>query len=245
MSGYARKAALYARYRWDYASPAIQAVLDAVRLTPESAVADIGSGTGILTRHFLGAAGRVFAVEPEPAMRRQAELALSGHPAFHSLDACAEATGLPDASVDLIVAGQALHWFDPLPARGEFRRILKPGGWLAVIWNRPDDPALGAALAAACTAENGYDTAAAPRQQPLTYYFGGQDFLARSFPQAAEEDWPAFLGALLSDSRAPDEDHPLCPRLAAAARAVFDRFSAGGRVTVRYVTELRLGRMRP
>jgi ubiquinone/menaquinone biosynthesis C-methylase UbiE len=120
----------YARYRPSYAP----AVLDLLRrecgLTPDWVIADVGSGTGISTAMFLDHGNRVYGVEPNEAMRAYAEETLSGNLRFTSIAARAEATTLPGASVDLVVAGQAFHWFEPDATRVEWARILKPGGWV-------------------------------------------------------------------------------------------------------------------
>jgi SAM-dependent methyltransferase len=104
-------------------------------LTDRWVVADIGSGTGILSELFLGNGNRVFGVEPNAEMRRAAERLLGGDARFTSVAGSAEATTLAEGSVDLVAAGQAFHWFDPEAARAEFLRVLKPGGWVALAWN--------------------------------------------------------------------------------------------------------------
>jgi ubiquinone/menaquinone biosynthesis C-methylase UbiE len=110
---YTDKAALYAQFRWDYAPELVAKVAAYTELEPYHAVADIGAGTGILTQHFLDRAKRVYCIEPNAAMLHEAESRLSSHPAFVSIRGRAEATGLPDNSVRLIVAGMALDWFQP------------------------------------------------------------------------------------------------------------------------------------
>lgn len=99
------------------------------------AAADMGSGTGKLSELLLRGGGEVFGVEPNADMRSGAEALLGGNPRFHSVAGTAEASGLPDGSVYLVAAGQAFHWFDRGAAGREFRRILKPGGQAALIWN--------------------------------------------------------------------------------------------------------------
>ena len=106
-----------------------------VGLHPGSVIADIGSGTGISTQLLLSAGCEVYAVEPNREMREAAERILQGQAGFHSVDGTAEATTLPNQSVDLIVAAQAFHWFAPLPTRAEFDRILKPDGHVVLMWN--------------------------------------------------------------------------------------------------------------
>ncbi len=243
---YSSKAEKYARYRWDYAAPALQAIFETAHLSRQSVVADIGAGTGILTRHFAGRVKQVCAVEPNAQMRRAAGAGLRGCPGCAVVAASAEAIPLPAGAVDLITVAQAIHWFEPEASRAEFRRILKPGGWLAVLRNYGAPTALNAAVAGLAIAENGACFAPAPvpqpsRSTPMSFFYGEQPVGRMVFPFACRQSWEAFLGALLSASYMPDENHPLYPRLESAARAVFDRFNAGGEVEVEAATELYLG----
>jgi SAM-dependent methyltransferase len=130
------RADAYARYRPGYPSEAISAIVDSLRPAkpPDLTAADIGAGTGIFSR-LLGVRGlRVLAIEPNEAMR----LAGAPHPNVEYLPGSAEATGLKDASVDLITCAQAFHWFHHDKALPEFRRVLKPTGRLSVLWNDRD-----------------------------------------------------------------------------------------------------------
>ena len=104
-------------------------------LRPSDVVADVGSGTGILTALLLDHGNTVHAVEPNAAMAAEATARLGGNPRFHAVAGRAEATGLPDASCDVVTAAQAFHWFDIDPTRREFRRILRPGGAVVLVWN--------------------------------------------------------------------------------------------------------------
>src|SRR5213595_654680 len=119
----------YIKYRPGYPDAVIDLLTEECRLTQQSIIADIGSGTGILSELFLKNGNSVFAIEPNAAMRRTAEDLLRKHPKFTSIDAAAEATTLDIASVDFVTAAQAFHWFDRKNARKEFARILKPEGW--------------------------------------------------------------------------------------------------------------------
>jgi SAM-dependent methyltransferase len=99
-------------------------------------VADIGSGTGILSELFLENGNTVYCVEPNAGMRRAAESSLSKfRPSFISVNGSAEATNLRDSSVNLVTVGQALHWFDVEKARQEFERILRRGGYVSIVYN--------------------------------------------------------------------------------------------------------------
>ncbi len=243
-AAFSSKAEKYARYRWDYAPQAIQAVFDIVPITHASSIADIGAGTGILTRHFAGRAGRVWAVEPNPEMRQLAQKALQPYASCTVLDGSAEATTLPDHAVDVITVAQAIHWFDPESARAEFLRILKPGGWLALLRNTGADDRLSRATDELLTPENGVDfsrVARPPDRKPVGFYFSHEAFQTMTFPFAYRQSWEEFIGSQLTASFAPDEDHPLYPAFESAARRVFDEFSVDGWLESRGETELVIG----
>jgi SAM-dependent methyltransferase len=132
---FSNRADNYARYRPGYPLGVMDILRNQCGLTDASVVADIGSGTGILSELFLRNGNTVFAIEPNAAMRQVADRLLGEFPNFLSIDATAEATTLDASSVDLVTAAQAFHWFDRDRARKEFARILRPGGWVALIWN--------------------------------------------------------------------------------------------------------------
>jgi SAM-dependent methyltransferase len=244
---YASKAELYARYRWDYAPEAIAAICSSVELDERSVVADLGAGTGILTRHFGGREGLACALEPDFAMARQAARTLRDMPGCPVVTATAEACGLASGSVDLACAAQAVHWFQPEPALAEMRRILKPGGWLALLSNRPlDGPALGQAIQGLDRTEFGYHPASAPQpgaDTPADFYFapGWQQL---SFPFGYEQTWEEFLGSLLSASYAPLDSDACYDAYEAQARAIFARFSRQGLLERQAETRLWIGRVR-
>ncbi|MBW4051571.1 MAG: class I SAM-dependent methyltransferase, partial [Proteobacteria bacterium] len=123
----------YAKYRPSYPAAAIDLLEARCGLKPGAVAVDFGSGTGILSALLLQRGARVFGIEPNREMRGYAELALGGD--FRSVDGTAESTHMPDGFFDLMVAGQAFHWFDPHKTRIEALRILKPGAWAVLLWN--------------------------------------------------------------------------------------------------------------
>jgi SAM-dependent methyltransferase len=125
----------YARARPDYPREAVAAILDGLGPATALVAADVGAGTGIASRLLAEEGVSVLAIEPNAAMRA----AFAAHPRVVVREATAEATGLPDVHVDLVVCAQAFHWFEPVAALREFRRILRPGGRLALMWNERDD----------------------------------------------------------------------------------------------------------
>ena len=243
---YSQKAERYARYRWDYAPMAVETIFNLAQLNEHSSVADIGAGTGIFTRHFTGRVGQVFAVEPNAEMRAMAEKELAGCAACQVIAATSDATTLPDHSVDLITVAQALHWFDPEPTRVEFRRVIKPGGWLAVINNASRMEELGRASAELYTPAFGFENLVGqqrPVWKPLIYYFGNGRFQRIRFPFSFQENWEQFWGALLFTAGMPDESHPRFNHLEQAAHRLFEQFSKDGLMEVNGVTELYIGQI--
>jgi len=107
----------YTRYRPHYPAQILDSLKVDCGLTAQSIIADVGSGTGFLAELFLAQGNRVFGVEPNREMREAGERLLRAYPKFNSIGTTAEATALPDSSIDFVTAGQAFHWFD----RGRFR----------------------------------------------------------------------------------------------------------------------------
>jgi SAM-dependent methyltransferase len=132
---FSSRVADYVRYRPGYPSASIDLLRNECGLRPDHVVADIGSGTGLLSKLFLENGNRVFGVEPNEEMRQAGEGYLSAYAEFSSVNGASDATTLPDASVDFITAAQAFHWFEPTATRKEFLRILKPKGCVVVVWN--------------------------------------------------------------------------------------------------------------
>ncbi|BAL89316.1 putative methyltransferase [Actinoplanes missouriensis 431] len=132
-SSFGRAATAYAAHRPDYAQAAVRWILDTA---PGARVLDLGAGTGKLTATIRAAGGAVTAVEPDPAMLAELRRELPDVPA---LAGGAESIPLPDGSVDAVLAGNAMHWFDMGTAGPEIARVLAPGGVVAGLWNVVDD----------------------------------------------------------------------------------------------------------
>ncbi len=241
-NAFSTKAEKYARYRWSYAPDAVEAFCRAAGLGVQSSVADLGAGTGILTRQLAGCVARVYGVEPNPEMRREAQKYLADQANCTLVAASAESTLLEAESVDAITVAEAAHWFDFVPARAEMLRILKPGGWLGLFHNASLDHERDEAVRALRSPDYGATPAAFPQPgTPWEHFFNGAPCQTLTFPFQIREQYDGFLGALLSTSYMPDEDHPLFPAFEKAAREIFERFSQDGWMDVHGVTELMLG----
>ena len=244
---FTNKADIYTRYRWDFSPRAIEAIFRITGLTMSATVADIGSGTGMLSQHFVERVKKLFALEPNTEMMEIARGLLGSYPAYNSIDGCAEAIALPNHSVDLVVVGRAIHWFDPQKARAEFLRILIPEGWLAVLQTPCIDKKLDAALKQIRIQENGWDVEGDKnkiKKVPLSFFFGSEDYITLDFPETVSETWQEFFGRQLSVSSAPVESHPLYPNFEKAAREIFEKFGQDGSISIEMATELHLGQVK-
>ena len=198
----------YVRYRPSYPSEIVSLLAEECGLTASSHIADVGSGTGFLSKLFADAGYRVTGVEPNADMRAAGDRLLAAYPNFSSVSGRAEATGLPDASVDLVTAGQAFHWFDPAATRREFARILRPPRWVALLWNErlveeSDFLRRYEALLQGYAPQYRVIDHRRIDAKAITEFFGHNRWKAAHFPNPQNLDLPALRGRFLSSSYAP------------------------------------------
>ena len=242
------KAEAYARHRLDYSPVAIEAITAIAGLGRASVIADLGAGTGMLTRHFAERVGRVFAIEPNDDMRALALASLGQHASLRMMNGTAQQTGLPDHSVDAVLAGRAIQWFDPAPAQAEIRRILRPGGWLIVVRTPVTDAYSSAALERLRDERISRHDRNARHHRPqadVDDYFGGGNYIRLAYPCAAQETWPEFLGRLQSLSFSPQPGDAKYAGFERAAREIFDGGAVDGLLRVEYATEVLMKQIVP
>jgi SAM-dependent methyltransferase len=238
----------YVRYRPGYPPEVIAELKRECGLTSNHVVADIASGTGIWTRQLLENGNPVFAVEPNAEMREAGERLLAVFAKFNSVVGTAEATTLADQSVDFVTAAQAAHWFDRERARREFVRILKPGGWLVLMWNErlTDSTAfLRDYERLLLTYGTDYqDIRHEHTTSEIAEFFDPAPFQERAFAMSQQFDYGGVEGRLLSSSYAPGPGHPKHAPMLRELRRIFDTCSVQGRIAFEYKTRLYFGRLR-
>jgi SAM-dependent methyltransferase len=252
-SRFSDRVADYAKHRPSYPAEALDFLVRELALASGSVVADLGSGTGIFSALLLDRGVRVRAVEPNASMREAAERALGSREGFSSHAGKAERTGLPDASVDAIVAAQAFHWFDPPAARIECQRLLRERGAgpnVALVWNARRESGTPFLEGYERLLLDGAVDYAAVRHQSvassgaLETFFGGVP-KRWSTPSVQVFDWEGLRGRAASSSYVPAADHPQHAAFFAALRELFDRTNEGGLVRFEYDVDVWYGHLAP
>jgi SAM-dependent methyltransferase len=242
----------YVKTRPSYPDGVLAILREECGLAPSSVVCDLGAGTGLFTKLLLESGATVYAVEPNDEMRAAAEQLLRETPGFRSVAGRAEATTLPDASVDLVTAAQAFHWFDVDEARREIRRIMRPvaasvAANVALVWN---DRELSAdafhrdyeeLLVRRCPKYRELQ-GKADSIDKFDALLGAGRWRRRTVPNEQRLDREGLVGRLLSSSYSPPRGEPSHDETFAELRAIFDRHAAEGAVTMRYETVVILGR---
>jgi SAM-dependent methyltransferase len=196
---------------------------------------------------LLDNGNRVFGIEPNVDMRQAGERFLESYPNFISVAGSAEATTLPDGSVEIVTAAQAAHWFDRARARGEFVRILKPGGWTVLIWNErktASSPFLAAYEKLLLTYGTDYqDVRHEHTTADIDAFFSPSPFQTKTLPNYQSFDYSALKGRLLSSSYTPQDGDPRYAPMLRELRGIFDAHQENGRVRFEYDTQMYYGQL--
>jgi SAM-dependent methyltransferase len=243
---FSTRVADYVRYRPGYPSELLDLLRAECALRSGHVIADIGSGTGLLSELILKNGNRVYGIEPNKEMREAGEEYLASYDGFSSIEGSAEATTLDDSSIDFITAGQSFHWFEPDAARREFVRVLKPGGWMVIAWNdrRMEEAPFTRAY------ENilerfGIDYKNVKESYPEAQRIRGflSTFSERDLPNDQTLDWDSLRGRLRSSSFTPTEGHPNYPPMMQELRKLFDEYQQNGQVRMDYFTRIYYGQL--
>lgn len=241
------KAHNYSKFRPDYPDDFMEYLYSEVGLSTSSIIADIGSGTGKLTKPMLIRGSFVYAIEPNEDMRSSAIRKLSSFDKFRSTEASAEATGLPDKSVDFITVGQAFHWFDADSFKAECQRILKPDGKVILVWNSRDHQSeiikeIDAINRLYIKDYKGFSGGMLiDKPDVFESFFKGARYEKRIFKTSLELDEDGFVGVNLSSSYSPKKDDDNYTAYEKAVRQIFQKFSVNGYYSLHYVTQSYVG----
>jgi SAM-dependent methyltransferase len=238
----------YVKYRPHYSPEVVHALQKACGLRPQHVVADVGCGPGLLAEIFLKNGNRVVGVEPNREMRIAGETYLADYPDFIMVKGSAEVTGLADASADFVVAGQAFHWFRPADTRLEFARIVKPEGWVVLVWHDRDaesTPFLRAYEEFVRRYSTDYELVS---HKYLASYEALQQFFAPNEMKLIQQhnqqtlDFDGLRGRLLSSSYVPKtgEKHEVMIR---ELPRLFSSHAEHGHVTLEYDTKIYYGHL--
>jgi SAM-dependent methyltransferase len=239
----------YVKHRPDYPPALYELLIRDHDLKPEHEIVDLGAGTGLLARLFLERGHRVIGVEPNDAMRRAGEAELASYAGYRAVAGSAEETTLPDACADLITAGQAFHWFDPVRTKRECSRIARPPRLVALVWNTWHQATSSfmrgyASIVERYTSDRFANHHSNPKQlENVSRFFDGA-FSAASLPHEQRFDREGLRGRLLSSSYAPKEGHPQHAPMLRELDRLFDEHHDGeGGVVFEMRTQVFAGRL--
>lgn len=235
----------YVLFRPHYPQAIISVLKRAIGLSSRSVIADIGSGTGISSEIFLHNGNKVYAVEPNQEMRKAAEKVYGNDKHFISINGFAEATSLPAQSIDVVVAGQAFHWFDAEKAKKEFQRIGAHGASLVLMWNeRKLENEFQIAyekLLKDFAIE--YDKLPQADRDKVKEFFAPFPVTLYSLPNFQILDFESLKGRLLSCSYAPGEEHPNYPPMMKRLEEIFNQYAINSKIKFEYDCNIYFGRL--
>ncbi|MFT4095174.1 MAG: class I SAM-dependent methyltransferase [Niabella sp.] len=229
----------YIKYRPKYPKEIIEILKENIALQAGDIIADIGAGTGFLTELFLNNGNETYAVEPNEAMRTACADLYGQYEQLKIINGSAENTTLPGHSVDVIVAGQAFHWFEQKASKKEFERILCPGGHIVLVWNaRKDDAPF----------TRGYEQILIqniPEYKTLDHrnvddraisaFFDPRKMKKTILPNSQVFGWEGFKGRVLSSSYVP-KSGPVHDTIMQEIKILFDQHEQNGKVIFEYET---------
>lgn len=231
----------YAKYRPDYPASLYELLRDRYGLMPEHTIVDLGAGTGLFARLFLERGHAVIGVEPNEAMLRAGELELANFPKYSCVRATAEETTLPDGCADLITAGTAFHWFDPVRTEAECLRLMKPHARVVLAWNVWDEAKSDFNLGYRSLIDTWGVSRVVPNSSEAGDFMGGR-FDFHGLPHQQRFDFDGLLGRLMSASYAPKAGHPNhVPMIEALERLFDEHHDDEGFVTLELLTKVLVG----
>jgi len=237
----------YVKYRPGYPVEIVRFLHDTYSLTQDKLIADIGAGTGISTALFLKKGYRVIAVEPNVEMREKAIELLDSYNGFIPQNGTAENTGIESNSVSAIIAGQAFHWFDAVKTRTEFKRILKPDGIVALIWNERKTTSAFEQEYDELILKHGNDYVKVDHRnidtEHIAAFFNPEPVHLETFANKQVFGFEGLKGRLLSSSYMPARDEEGYEPMINDLQVLFNKFQQGGVIVINYDTKVYSGKL--
>jgi SAM-dependent methyltransferase len=245
---FSNRVANYVKYRPGYPDEVLAFLKEKAGLTADSVIADVGSGTGIFTKLLLDKGYTVYAIEPNDAMRKSSVEQLHGYKNFHAINGTAEETTVKLHSIDLVVCAQAFHWFDQTLAKTEFKRILKPKGHVALIWNNRQAEYNEFAIAyELLLLQQASDYAEVNHRNltdvDFTNFFKNGKYQLAKHPNVQVFDEDGLIGRAFSSSYIPPKDTEAGQAFLADLKTLFQQYQTNGAVDFVYQTEVYLGKV--
>lgn len=244
---FSNKVENYIKYRPSYPSDMFEFIKLELNLTPEKVVADIGSGTGISTELFLKNGNKVYGIEPNKEMRDAGEKLLSKYSNFISINVTSENTLLDNNSIDLISAFQAFHWFDVPKAKKEFKRILKDGSYVLLVWNdRKTDSTEFLKAYEDLLQEYSSDYKEVNHKNIAENdisLFLDKGYKSKTFENYQLFDFEGIKGRMFSSSYVPDENTQDGQKILLELEKIFAKFNTNNMVKFEYLTEIFYGKV--
>jgi SAM-dependent methyltransferase len=235
----------YVKYRPHYPAAIVPYLQERFGFT-SGAIADVGAGTGILTKLFLNAGYTVYAVEPNAPMLAKATAWLNNYPGFTAVPGSAENTPLANNSVDAVMAAQAFHWFNAEKSKAEFTRILKADGLVVLVWNERRIESAFEQEYEVLINKYGKDYVQVKHRNiktsDLAAFFAPAPMELKEFSNQQVFDFEGFRGRLLSSSYMPSPGDPGFDEMITALKELFDKYQQGGTITITYDTNVYAGR---
>ena len=241
---FTNRVANYAKYRPGYPASILTLLEYETGFDRQKDIADIGSGTGLLAKLFLANENLVYGIEPNDEMRNAGDKLLKDFINFVSIKGTAENTTLADESLDMITSGQAFHWFDSVKAKTEFMRILKPGGYVVLIWNeRIKNASLFMEGYEKLLLKYGTDFEKIKHEntgdKELNKFFGVKNFKLAIFDNFQIFDFTGLKGRLLSSSYIPLDNIKMMGDL----KKLFEKCNQNGKLKFEYETKVYFGKI--
>ncbi|WP_235903433.1 class I SAM-dependent methyltransferase [Taibaiella lutea] len=237
----------YVKYRPGYPAAMLRFLQENYNLDSTKIIADIGSGTGISSAYFLEAGYQVMGVEPNPEMREKSVELLQHFPLFKAVDGTAETTTLNSDSVDVIISGQAFHWFDVVKAKEEFKRILRPDSLLILFWNERLQSSDFEKEYDALIVKHAIDYVKVDHRRidwdSIETFYTPHQVELKEFPNYQVFDFEGLKGRLLSSSYMPQKGDKGYDAMVADLKQLYDKYQQHDSITINYATKIYIGKL--